>query len=81
MVTRFANVRSRGPQMKQPGSEYRDSMLWSALQAIVSDLTTTGEIGIHTAPDYVIAYLCRELVAKKMVSEGALRSRRVSDQP
>ena len=67
--------------MKQPGSEYRDSMLWFGLQAIVADLTTTGEIAIQTAPDYVIAYICRELVAKKMVSEAALRSRRVTDEP
>ena len=65
--------------MKQPASEYRDSMLWFALQGIVSDLTTSGEIVINTAPDYVIAYICRELVAKKMVSEPALRSRRVAE--
>jgi hypothetical protein len=67
--------------MKQPASEYRDSILWFALQGIVADLTTTGEIAINTAPDYVIAYLCQELVAKKMVSEAALRSRRVTDEP
>ncbi|HJP60055.1 MAG TPA: hypothetical protein VJ865_08645 [Gemmatimonadaceae bacterium] len=67
--------------MKQPASEHRDSMLWFALQAIVADLTTTGEIAINTAPDYVIAYVCRELVAKKMVSETALRSRRVASEP
>ena len=67
--------------MKQPASEYRDSMLWFALQAIVTDLTTTGEIAINTAPDYVIAYVCRELVAKKMVSETGLRPRRGTDEP
>jgi hypothetical protein len=67
--------------MKQPASEYRDSMLWFALQSIVADLTTTGEIAINTGPDYVIAYVCRELVAKKMVSEAGLRSRRVTDEP
>jgi hypothetical protein len=62
--------------MKQPVSEYRDSVLWSALQAILADLTTTGEIAINTAPDYVVAHVCRELVARKAVSEDALRPRR-----
>jgi hypothetical protein len=67
--------------MKQPASEYRDSILWFAVQGIVEDLTTSGEIAINTAPDYVIAYLCRELAAKKMVSESALRPRRGAEEP
>jgi hypothetical protein len=61
--------------MKQPASEYRGSMLWSTVQAIMADLSATGEIAINTAPDYVIAYVCRELVAKKAIAEAALRPR------
>jgi len=51
-------------------------MLWSAVQAIVAELTSTGEIAVKTAPDYVIAYICHELVAKKAVTEAALSVRR-----
>ena len=67
--------------MKQPASEYRDSILWSALRAILADLTTSGEIAVNTAPDYVIAYICRELVAKKAVTEAALSIRRAASEP
>ena len=62
--------------MKQPESEYRDSVLWSSLHAIIAELTATGEIAINTAPDYVVAYVCRELVATKAIAEAALRPRR-----
>lgn len=61
--------------MKQPASEYRDSLLWSALEAIIVDLTTTGEIAVNTAPDYVIAHICRELAAKNAVTGAALSPR------
>jgi len=67
--------------MKQRTSEYRDSMLWSAVQGILADLTTSGEIAMNTAPDYVVAYICQELVAKKAVSEAGLRLRRVAGEP
>jgi hypothetical protein len=62
--------------MKQPASEYRDSALWSALQASLVELTTTGEIAINTAPDYVIAHLCRELAAKQLVNPASLLASR-----
>ncbi len=61
--------------MKQPVSEYRDSVVWSALHAIFGELVATGEITINTAPDYVTAHVCRELAAKRIVTESALRRR------
>ena len=54
-------------------TDYRDSPLWSAVAAILTELTATGEIVVNTAPDYVIAYTCRELVAKRLVNETAVR--------
>ena len=66
--------------MKQPASEYRDSILWSALQSILTDLTTSGEIAINTAPDYVIAFICRELVAKNAITNAALSTRRAANE-
>ena len=66
--------------MTQPASEYRGTVLWSALQAIVTELAATGEVAINTGPDYVIAYLCHELVARKVVTEAALQPRRGSER-
>ena len=75
-VARVASdLHPRGLQVKQPISEYRDSALWSALHAIFAELVATREITINTGPDYVTAHVCRELVAKKVVTESALRPR------
>ncbi len=51
----------------RPFAEYRDSRLWSAVEASISELVATREVTINTATDYVIGYLCQELVAKKIV--------------
>jgi hypothetical protein len=61
--------------MKQPASEYRDSAVWSALEGIVRELSTTQEIVVNTAPDYVIAHICRELAAKRLISEAGMKAR------
>jgi hypothetical protein len=66
--------------MKQPASEHRDSVLWSALDRILTDLTASGEIAVNTAPDYVIAYICRELVAKNAITDAALSTRRAASE-
>ncbi len=52
---------------------HRETQLWSAVEAALSELIATREVSINTAPDYVIAYLCQELVAKKLVVEAALQ--------
>jgi len=67
--------------MKQPRSEYRDSALWRALDAIISQLSASGEVKVGTAPDYVIAHICRELVAKKLICEAGLRDPREDAGP
>ena len=51
----------------RPFAEYRNSRLWSAVEASITELIATHEVTLNTAPDYVIGYLCRELVAKKLV--------------
>jgi len=61
--------------MKQPASEYRDSVLWRALRAVVEELTASGEIVVNTAPDYVVAHLCRELASKQLLTPAALAMR------
>ncbi len=55
----------------RPYDEYRNSPLWSALQQTLGELIATRELAINTAPEYVIGYLCRELIAKRVVSADA----------
>ena len=59
--------------MTPPTSTHRHSEIWSAVDAILTELTTTGEIAVNTAPDYVIDYICSELIAKKLIAETGLR--------
>jgi len=61
--------------MKLPPSEFRHSALWSAIDAIIKDLVASGELTLSTAPDYVTAQICEELVARRMVSPEGLRDR------
>jgi hypothetical protein len=58
--------------MTPPRSYFRGTPLWRAVAAIVTELQATGEVKLETAPDYVIDYLCRELVAKKLVTDSAI---------
>ena len=51
----------------RPFDEYRDTPLWAALEATVTELIATRELVVNTAPDYVIGYLCQELAAKKLI--------------
>jgi hypothetical protein len=54
-------------------SEFKDTALWSAVADTIAELVATGEIAVNTAPDYVIAYVCRELAAKQVVAVAAVR--------
>lgn len=48
--------------------EYRQTRLWSVLEASMAELTATREVTVNTATEYVIGYLCQELVAKKVIA-------------
>jgi hypothetical protein len=52
--------------------EYKDTPLWRVVAAAVAELETTREITISTAPEYVIGYLCQQLVAARVAAETAL---------
>ena len=62
----------------QPFSEYRDTPLWSALSRALTELESSGEVKVATAPEYVIGYLCRELEAKKVVTVTAVGRERTA---
>jgi len=55
------------PVSSAPFDEYRDTPLWSAVEATVKELVATRELSVNTAPAYVIGYLCQELAAKKLI--------------
>jgi len=61
--------------MSQPRDDLSESVLWSALRTMLIELTATGEITVNTDPAYVVSYLCRELQAKRLVTDAALRPR------
>jgi hypothetical protein len=46
--------------------------LWAAVANTVSELQATGELRVDTDVDYVIDYLCRELVAKGVVKSASI---------
>jgi hypothetical protein len=60
--------------MKRRLTEHGDSALWSAVGEILAELETTGEVSVNTNPDYVVAFVCRELVAKKLITKRALET-------
>ena len=62
--------------MTSSKNEFQGTVLWSALEGIIAELEASGEITVNTAPAYVITYTCRELVAKKFVTDAAMLPRR-----
>lgn len=50
-----------------PFAEHRGTQLWDAVEDSINELVTTREVSVHTARDYVVGYLCRELVAKRLI--------------
>jgi hypothetical protein len=61
---------------RKPFAEYQDTPLWRTVAAAVSELEASCEITIATAPEYVIGYLCQQLVVRNTIASEAL-----SDDP
>jgi hypothetical protein len=57
--------------MSRTRSQFLHTPLWAAVASTVAELQATGEVRIDTEIDYVIDYLCRELVAKRVVTVAA----------
>jgi hypothetical protein len=58
--------------MSHSFDEYKDTPLWRVVAAAVAELESTQEIAVATAPDYVIGYLCRQLVVGRIAADSAL---------
>jgi hypothetical protein len=52
-------------------SHYQHTPLWAAVASTITELQATGEVKVDTEVDYVIDFLCRELVAKRVVTATA----------
>ena len=57
----------------RPFAEYRDTPLWHVVAAAVAELEATKEIAVATAPEYVVGYLCQQLVQRGATAPEALR--------
>jgi hypothetical protein len=58
--------------MSRARSQFQHTPLWAAVASTLAELSATGEVKIDTEVDYVIDYLCRELVAKHVVMPAAV---------
>jgi len=58
--------------MSRSRSQFLHTPLWAAVANTIAELKATGELRVDTEVDYVIDYLCRELVAKNVVSSAAI---------
>ena len=58
--------------MSRSRSQFQHTPLWAAVASTIAELQATGELQVDTEVDYVIDYLCRELVAKQMVTSTAI---------
>ena len=57
--------------MSRTRSQFQHTPLWAAVASTIAELQATGEVRVDTEVDYVIDYLCRELVAKRVVTGAA----------
>jgi hypothetical protein len=55
-----------------PFAEFQHTPLWRTIAAAVAELEANREIAISTAPEYVIGYLCQQLVVRHAVAPAAL---------
>jgi hypothetical protein len=57
--------------MSHTRSDFKHTPLWAAVASTLAELQSTGEVKIETGAEYVIDFLCRELVAKRVVTDAA----------
>ena len=57
--------------MERQYTEYEDTPLWRTLNAAITELVAQKEIEVHTAPRYVIGYLCQQLALQNLLAPHA----------
>jgi hypothetical protein len=57
--------------MSRARSQFQHTPLWAAVASTIAELQATGEVRVDTEVDYVVDHVCRELVAKRVVTAAA----------
>ena len=52
--------------------EYHDTRVWRTVADALDELQKNGSVTIQTAPDYVIGYICQQLIVRKLVGPEAM---------
>lgn len=61
--------------MKHPYVEFEKTPLWKTLDKAISDLQKNQDFKLTTAQQYVVGYLCKQLVKRKLVVATAIKKK------
>ena len=61
--------------MNHPYVEFEKTPLWKTLHKAISDLQENRDVELTTAEQYVVGYLCKQLVKRKFVVETAIKKK------
>jgi hypothetical protein len=53
--------------MNHPYVEFENTMLWKAIDTGITDLEKNGDMKLTTERAYVVGFLCKRLVRKKLI--------------
>jgi hypothetical protein len=58
--------------MKHPYEQFEKTPLWRAINKAVADLERNQDVELRTAREHFIGYLCQQLSAGGIVTEGSI---------
>jgi len=63
--------------MNHPYIQFENTKLWKAIDVEIEDLEKNNDLVLQTAREYVIGYLCKNLVEDGIVTDDATLKRLV----
>ena len=61
--------------MNHPYSKFENTALWKTIDDTLSELEQNQDVQITTAREYVVGYLCKQLVHQKLVAKSSVASK------
>lgn len=58
--------------MTQQYNQFIDTPVWRTVAAAIAELEKNKDLTITTAPEYVVGFLCQQLVVRRIVGPAAL---------
>ncbi len=58
--------------MTQQYNQFIDTPVWRTVAAAIAELEKNKDLMITTAPEYVVGFLCQQLVVRRIVGATAL---------